>query len=104
MKINKFHEMFQGSYDYDKILNILKKKYDWGFGIRQFIEDFESNTEYFLNPVDDRDYVEQFNIFLCDMEAGKMRGEFQNLHSIKLGNWQTGFQVPRPTSIYNKQY
>jgi hypothetical protein len=102
MKIERFNEMFIDNYDYDKIITILKKKYGWGMGVINFTEDFESNTEYFFEPKSDLDYAEQFNIFLSDMEQGKMRGEFQNNHSLRLGKWKIGNQVDKPTSIYNK--
>ena len=102
MRIERFNEMFEGQFDYDRIVTILKKKYGWGLGIINFTEDFESNPEYFSSPKDDRDYADQFNIFLSDMEIGKMRGEFQNTHSLEPGKWRLGYQVSKPTSIYNK--
>ena len=70
MRIERFYEMFEGQFDYDRIVTIMKKKYGWGLGVINFTEDFESNSEYFLSPKDDRQYAEQFNIFLSDMENG----------------------------------
>ena len=102
MRIERFNEMFQGQYDYDRIITILKKKYGWGDGVINFTEDFESNNEYFQSPQDDRDYANQFNVFLSDMEVGKMRGEFQNIHSLEPGKWKLGYQVNKPTSFYSK--
>ena len=102
MRIERFNEMFRGEFDYDGIINILKRKYDWGIGVASFMEDFESRPEYFLNPQDDRDYAHQFNIFLIDLENDSLRGEFQNNHSLKVGDWSLQPSVIRPTSIYNK--
>ena len=102
MKLKRVNEMLNNKFDYDKIINILKKSHGWGFGTINFTEDFESNDLYYIDPVDDNDYVEQFHIFLTDLETGRMRGQFRNEHGLKLGRWKMGIPVESPTSIYNK--
>jgi 8-oxo-dGTP diphosphatase len=94
--------MYQDKFDYDHIISILKKTHGWGFGIVSSIDEFEDNEEYFLNPIDDNDYAEQFHIFLTDKETGQLRGQFQNKTSLRMGKWKTGIQVASPVSIYNK--
>lgn len=101
--LKKFNEMnYQDKFDYDRIILILKKTHGWGFGIISSIDEFENNSEYFLNPEDENDYAEQFHIFLTDKETGQLRGEFNNKHSLRLGKWKIGNQVASPVSIYNK--
>jgi len=101
--IKSFNEMkFVDKFDYDRIINILKKSHGWGFGVISQIDDFEDNIEYFLNPIDDNDYAEQFHIYLTDKETGRLRGEFRNTHSLRLGKWRLGIQSQKPTSIYTK--
>jgi hypothetical protein len=103
MKIKRLNEMFEEKYDYDKIVNILKKTHGWGFGVINFTEDFEENPNYFKSPIDDNDYVEQFHIFLTDLEIGKMRGEFDTTtQGLRLGKWKIGNQVNNPVSFYSK--
>jgi hypothetical protein len=102
MKIRKFLEMFEDRYDYTRIIRILRKSHGWGMGALQKVDDFESDSEYFKNPIDDNDYVEQFHIYLTDLETGQMRGKFQNKSGLRVGKWQHGIQVARPVSIYNK--
>lgn len=102
MKIKKFYEMFEDKFDYDKIIENLKKKYGWGLGVISHIDEFEQNSEYFLNPQDDFDYVDQFHIYLTDKNLNRLRGRFKNDPSLRLGKWKLGFQVDKPTSIYNK--
>ena len=102
MKIKKFFEMFEEKFDYDRIIRILKKTYGWGLGVVTSIDEFETNTEYFLNPQNDDEYIEQFNIFLTDKTKNRLRGDFRNDHSLRLGKWKLGIQVDKPTSIYNK--
>lgn len=102
MKVKKFLEMFNDTYDYDVIISNLKKRYGWGLGVINLIDDFETNDEYFMSPVDDEDYTQQFNIFLTDHKIGKMRGKLNNTHSLRLGKWKLGYQVDYPTSFYNK--
>jgi hypothetical protein len=93
---------YQDRFDYDHIISILKKTHGWGFGIISSIDEFEDNKEYFLNPIDDNDYAEQFHIFLTDKQTGQIRGQFQNKHSLRQGKWKLGIQVNNPTSFYNK--
>ena len=93
---------YEDKFDYSKIIRILKKSHGWGFGIVSSIEEFEDNQEYFLNPIDENDYAEQFHIFLTDKETGQLRGQFNNKHSLRLGKWKIGNQVASPVSIYNK--
>lgn len=102
-KIKKFFEMFEEKYDYDKIIRIIKKTHGWGFGIINKIDDFETNNEYFKDPIDEHDYVEQFHIYLTDLECGRLRGEFNNDPKLRLGRWKTGIQVNKPISIYSQR-
>jgi len=102
MKIKKFYEMLDNEYDYENIITILRKTYGWGTGIYGLIDQFETNDEYFKEPIDDNDYSEQFNIFLTDYIAGRLRGEMYRNHSLRLGKWRIGIPVATPTSIYNK--
>jgi hypothetical protein len=102
MKIKKFNEMFENKFDYDRIIRILRKTYGWGMGVISSIDEFEQNPEYFQSPQDDDQYIELFNIFLTDKNMNRLRGEFRNNHSLRLGKWKLGIQVDRPTSIYNK--
>ncbi len=104
MKIKKFNEMLEDKFDYDSILQSLRKIYGWGNGVLSFIDEFESNGEYFLDPQSDDEYIEQFNIFLRDKQINKIRGKLNNTHSLRLGKWKLGYQVDSPTSIYNKLY
>ncbi len=101
--IKKFYEMnFQDQYDYDNIIMILKKNHGWGFGVLAYTDEFENNEEYFKSPLGDDDYAEQFHIFLTDKQTGKLRNEFTNKHSLRLGKWKLGIQLANPVSIYNK--
>jgi len=102
MTIRKFNEWLEDRYDYTRIIRILRKSHGWGMGVMTHIDDFESNPEYFKDPEDDNDYVEQFHIYLTDLETGQLRGQFQNKQALRVGNWQHGVQVNRPVSIYNK--
>ena len=102
-KIKKFFEMFEDKYDYDKIIRMLKKTHGWGFGVIQSIDDFESNEEYFKEPVDENDYVEQFHIYLTDLKCGRLRGDFNNDSNLRVGRWTRGVQVNKPTSIWSQR-
>lgn len=102
MRIKRFFEMFDNGYDYDKIIRILNKTHGWGQGVYDLIDDFENNEEYFIDPIDEHDYVEQFHIFLTDRECGRLRGEMNRNFSLRLGKWKLGIPVKNPTSIYNK--
>lgn len=104
MRIKKFFEMFSEDFDYDKIIKILRKSYGWGMGIITKIDEFEGNQEYFLDPQNDDDYIEQFNIFLKELSSNRLRGKFNNTQSLKMGKWKLGPNVNYPTSIYNKLY
>ncbi len=95
--------MFEDKYDYDKIIRMLKKTHGWGFGVIQSIDDFESNVEYFIDPVDENDYVEQFHIYLTDLKCGRLRGQFNNDSKLRVGHWNKGIQVSKPTSIWNQR-
>lgn len=96
------NEMLEDKFDYDVIIKIMKGTYHWGFGVISYIDDFEANPEYFLNPEDNNDYANQFHIYLSDMETGQLRGTFQNKHKLNLGKWRLGTQVANPVSIYSK--
>ena len=102
-KINRFYEMFEDKYDYDKIIKILKKTHGWGFGVINNIDEFESNSDYFLNPIDEHDYVEQFHIYLTDLQGKRLRGEFNNNTKLRTGRWKIGIPVYNPISIYNQR-
>ena len=102
-KIKKFFEMFEDKYDYDRIIKILKKSHGWGSGVINDIDDFESNEEYFLNPVDDNMYAEMFHIYLTDKQCKRLRGEFNNDSKLRLGRWKTGIQVNKPFSVWNQR-
>jgi hypothetical protein len=93
--------MLKDRFDYDKIIKLMKT-YGWGLGVVTSIDEFEENTEYFLNPQNEDDYIEQFHIFLTDKSSNRLRGQFRNDHSLRLGKWKLGIQVDKPTSIYNK--
>jgi len=104
MNIKRFFEWNDSIFDYERILRILKNTYGWGDGILTSIDEFESNQEYFLNPQDDDQYIEQFHIYLTDKKLNRFRNMFNNNLNLRLGEWKTGFQVKNPTSIYNKLY
>jgi len=104
MKIRRFYEMYEDTYDYKKIIKSLNNKFGWGLGVINSIDEFESNEEYFFNPATDEDYIIQFHIFLKDKEVNNLRGKFNNRQSLKLGKWNFGNQVDAPVSIYNKLY
>ena len=102
-KIKKFFEMFEDKYDYDKIIRMLKKTHGWGFGVIQSIDDFEGNEEYFREPIDENDYVEQFHIYLTDLKCGRLRGDFNNDRNLRVGHWNKGVEVNNPRSIWNQR-
>lgn len=104
MRIKKFLEMMDDKFDYQRIIQILKKTYGWGIGIITSIDEFENNPDYFSNPQTDDDYIEQFNIYLTDKIANRSRSKLNNTPSLRLGKWKLGIQVDSPTSIYNKLY
>jgi len=94
MKNLETFESFNG-FNYDRILSILRKVHGWGNSCNQQIKEFES-SEFFKNPIDNNDYVEQFHIFLTDkfIEHGN--------DSLKVGKWRGQGVVQRPVSIYNQ--
>ncbi len=102
MRIKRFFEMFEDKYDYDRIILILKKNHGWGFGVINQIDNFESNEEYFNDPIDEDDYAEQFHIYLTDSESGRLRGNLNKSTSLRLGKWKLGIPVNKPTSIYSQ--
>ena len=104
MRIKKFFEMYEEKYDYRKILRVLKDRFGWGLGVITFIDEFESNDEYFLNPQSEDDYIIQFDRFLKDKRINRIVGKFNNTHPILLGKWKMDYEVTRPESIYNKLY
>lgn len=91
--LKKFIEMYEDKYNYDHIISILKKSHGWGLGVISSIDEFENNSEYFLDPGDDNDYAEKFHIYLTDKKTGFMRGDYNRKYSIKANNL---------TSFYNK--
>ncbi len=103
MRIKKFNEMFEEKYDYDKIISILKKTHGWGFGVLQSIDAFESDDEYFKDPIDDNDYAEQFHIYLTDLETGRLRGQINRDSKIRVGLWNKQISVNNPRSIWNQR-
>ena len=102
-KIKKFFEMFEDRYDYDRIITILKKTHGWGFGVINDIDEFESNEEYFLDPIDDNMYAEMFHIYLTDKKCGRLRGQYNNDSKLRVGRWKTGVQVNKPISIWSQR-
>jgi hypothetical protein len=102
-KIKKFNEMFEDKYDYDKIIRILKKTHGWGLGTINQIDDFESNEEYFKDPIDENDYSEQFHVFLTDLQTNRLRGQFNNDSKLRIGKWKIGPTVIQPRSIWNQR-
>ena len=104
MRIKRVREMFDNVYDYSNIINTMKKSYGWGFGVLNFLDDFESNSEYFKSPKNDEEYASEFHCYLKDLTTNRLRGEFQNTQTLRLGNLQSDIQVNRPESIYNKYY
>lgn len=102
MKYLKYFEELV-SYDYDFIFKILKKNHGWGNGCLNYIEQFEKNSEYFFNPEDSNDYVNQFHVFLTDLQTGRLRGDFHKEPSgLRQGVWKMSIPVRQTTSIYNK--
>lgn len=102
MKYLKYFEQTT-NFDYDYILRILRKNHGWGNGSSNYIEQFENNKEYFLNPTDSNDYADQFHVFLSDLQNGRLRGEFSKEPSgLRPGKWKMSIPVYNPTSIYNK--
>ena len=95
--------MFEEKYDYDKIIRMLKKSHGWGFGVIESIDDFESSDEYFKDPIDENDYVEQFHIFLSDLEANHLKGKYNNDSLLRVGRWNKGIQVGKPNSIHSQR-
>lgn len=101
IKIKKFFEM-NHNFDYEKVLKLLRGNYGWGMGSMINVEDFEDNEEYFKNPSNEDEYVDQFHSYLTDLKHGELRDKFRNRTSLRVGEWQRGVRVIRPTSIYNK--
>lgn len=102
-KIKKFFEMFEDKYDYDKIIRMTKKSHGWGFGVINKIDGFEDNEEYFKDPIDENDYVEQFHIYLTDLECGRLKGGFINDRNLRVGHWNKGVEVNSPRSIWSQR-
>jgi hypothetical protein len=101
--LKSFSEMSEDKFDYEKIIRTLKKTHGWGMGVLNHIDDFESNKEYFQNPEDDNEYVENFHIYLSDLENNRLRGDFNNDSSLRVGRWNTGVQVNNPKSIWSRR-
>lgn len=95
MKNLKTFEAFGNGYNYERILSTLRKVHRWGNSCRQYLKEFET-SEYFKDPIDNNDYVEQFNIFLSDKFFKKGN------NSLKVGQWRRQPTITRPTSIYNQ--
>lgn len=102
MKIKRFFEFLSKNFDYDEIFRLLGKTHGWGVGSFQEIENFENDDEYYKDPTDENDYVEQFHIYLTDKETNRMRGKSHRNDSLRVGKWQHGVQVLYPISIHNK--
>jgi hypothetical protein len=102
-RIKKFFEMFKDKYDYDKIIRMIKKSHGWGFGVINKIDDFEDNEEYFKDPIDENDYVEQFHIYLTDLECNRLKGGFINDRNLRVGHWNKGVEVNNPRSIWSQR-
>lgn len=101
IKIKRFAEILE-SFDYQKIKNDLHSTYGWGEGSMSLCSEFEENNEYFENPVDERDYVDQFQKYLTDLFSDRLRGKLNKNIGLRLGDWSTGVKVVKPTNFYNK--
>lgn len=103
-RIRRFNEFLESSeFDYDRIIKMMKKIHNWGLGIVSSIEDFEKNDEYFKQPIDENDYVEQFHIYLTDLEGGRLRNQFNNNTKLRVGKWKIGPIVNHPNSIWSQR-
>lgn len=98
----KLFEEFQ-DFDFEKIIRILRKNHGWGIGILCRIDDFESDENYYKSPMDENDYVEQFNIYLNDLESNRLKGTLNKDASLKVGNWNKSVQVLKPNSIWSQR-
>ena len=106
MIIKKFesfiNEMYEDRFDYQNIIKYLKKTHGWGDGVLTYFDEFESNEDYFKNPQNDAEYSTQFNVYLTDLQAGRLKSEFNtSANNLRVGKWQMGINVSSPTSIYN---
>jgi hypothetical protein len=102
MRIKRFNEMMDNKFNYDHIIRTMVKNHGWGNGCIDYVNDFESNSEYFLNPQNDNEYAEQFHIYLTDLQTGQLRGQLQNKHNLRQGKWKLGTQVNRQVNWYSK--
>lgn len=104
-RLKRFNENLLGydnKFNYDHIIRTMVKTHGWGNGCIDYVNDFESNSEYFLNPQNDNEYAEQFNIYLTDLQTGQLRGQLQNKHNLRQGKWKLGTQVNRQVNWYSK--
>ena len=72
-------------------------------GVMSYMDDFE-NSEYYLNPNNDDEYIEQFHIYLTDMQSGQLRGSYNNKSSLKLGKWRMQPLLPNPNPLSNNNF
>lgn len=89
------------SFDYDRIKKGLRT-YGWGEGSMTLCTEFEENSEYYQNPVDESDYTYQFHVYLVDLFGNRLRGKLNRNSGLRLGDWSTGVKVSKPTNFYNK--
>jgi hypothetical protein len=101
IRIKRFAQIFE-SFDYQKIANDLHSTYGWGEGSMSLVSEFEKDDEYYQNPFNERDYVDQFQKYLTDLFSDRLRGKLNKNTSLRMGDWSTGIKVQRPSNFYNK--
>lgn len=102
IKIRRFNEMLQ-SFDYDRIKRNLRSSYGWGEGSMTLCSDFEQNSEYYEEPKNEIEYVDQFHIYLFDLFSNRMRNSgLPRQIGIHLGDWPFGTKVSKSKNFYNK--
>lgn len=102
IKIKRFGEILE-SFDYDRIKKDLRSSHGWGEGSMTLCSDFEQNSEYFENPKNEIEYVDQFHIYLFDLFSNRIRDNgLPRNNGIVLGDWPFGTKVSNPRNFYNK--
>ncbi len=102
IKIKRFNEMLR-SFDYDRIKRDLRSSHGWGEGSMTLCSEFEQNSEYFENPKNEIEYVDQFHVYLFDLFSKRMRGSgLPRQTGIHLGEWPFGAKISTPRNFYNK--
>ncbi len=100
MKYLKYFEELNSYFDYELILDIIRSEYGWGNGSIQYFNDFENNKDYFLNPRDSHEYALQLNVYLTDLQNGRLRGDFFKVPSgLRKGIWKMSIPVYNPPTF-----